>query len=121
MALRVRNFPTGADTDLGTTNTSPANTLLAASATLTRYMRGLKVTNSTAATVLTWNFGIGTAAVLTAANATWFTVTIQPGATFVHYWPGKGRRVDNQTVMGFASAAGVKLELSYDESDTLDA
>jgi hypothetical protein len=120
MALRARNLPTAADADLGTTNTSPANTLLAASSTLTRYARSLKVTNSSAS-VLTWNFGIGAAAVLTATNATWFGATLQPGATFTHYWGGKGRRFDNQTVMGFASAAGAKLELQYDESDTVDA
>jgi hypothetical protein len=121
MALRARNFPTGADTDLGSTNTSPANTLVATSAALTRYARSLKVTNSTTASTLTWNFGIGAAAVLTATNATWFGKSLAPGETFAHYWGGKGRPFINQTVMGFASAAGVKLEFAYDESDTIDA
>lgn len=120
MALSAQNFPTAGDADLGTTNTTPANTLVALSATLTRYARGLKVTN-TSGSVATWNFGIGTAAILTATNATWFAKSIQPGDTFSYYWGGKGRKFLNQTVMGFASAAGVKLELQYDQSDTTDA
>lgn len=120
MALRVRNFPSGVDADLQQTNTSPANSLLAASATLTRYARGLKVTNSTTGT-LQWSFGIGAAAVLTAVNATYFQKDILAKDTFTHYWSGKGRRFDNQVVMGFASAVGVKFELQYDESDALDA
>lgn len=122
MGLRVRNFPaaTAAVADLQTTNTTPANTLLAASATLTRYLRSIHVTNSTAG-VLTWNFGMGTAAILTAVNAEHFAQSLAPGATFDRYFGGKGRRFDNTTVMGFASAAGVKLTFVYDESDTVDA
>jgi hypothetical protein len=124
MALRARNFPTGVDADLQTANTTPQTTILAGSATLTRYLRSLKVTNSTAATVLTWSFGIGAAAIMTATNSTWFGKTINPGETFTHYWGGKGRRLDGVAtgnLLGFASAAGVKLEVQYDESDTLDA
>lgn len=117
--LRARNFPTSADADLGTTNTTPANTILAASSTLTRYVRSIKVTNSTTGTV-NFSFAIGTAAILTATNATWFQVDVAGKATFTHYWGGKGRRLDNQTIMAFASAAGLKLELQYDESDAVD-
>lgn len=123
MALRPRTFPAGADTDLQQANTTPQTTILAGSATLTRYLRSLKVTNSTAATTLTWSFGVGAAAIMTAVNSTWFGVTLLPGATFLHYWGGRGRRVDGATsnLLGFASAAGIKIEVQYDESDTLDA
>jgi hypothetical protein len=120
MALRARTFPTAALADLGATNTTPANTLVPASATLTRYLRSMHVTNSTAG-ALAWNFGIGTAAILTATNSMHFGQALAANATFDRYWGGKGHRVDNQTIMGFASAAGVKFELNYDESDALDA
>lgn len=127
MALRVRTLG-GSSTSgtpsqllpLGTVNTTPANNLLAASATLSRYLRSIKVVNSTA-TPATWNFGIGAAAVLTSANSEYFAQTIASNGEYTHYWGGKGRRVDNLTIMGFASAAGVNLTLNYDESDALDA
>jgi hypothetical protein len=127
MALRPRTLG-GSSTSgtpsallpLGTVNTSPANNLLAASATLTRYLRSIKVKNNTAGT-LTWNFGVGAAAVLTGTNAEYFSENILAAGEYIHYWGGRGRRVDNLVIMAFASGAGVNLTLNYDESDALDA
>lgn len=127
MALRAKSLG-GSSTSgtpsallpLGTANTTPANNLLAASSSVTRYLRSLHIVNVSGSTQ-TWNFGVGAAAVLTSTNSEFFGESILAGATFDRYWGGKGRRLDNQVIMGFASAAGVNLTLNYDESDTVDA
>jgi hypothetical protein len=104
--------------NLGTTNTSPANRILAASSSVARWIRGITVVNNGGAG--SWNFGVGTGAVLTAANSIWFGIPIAAGATFVHYFPGRGLRLNTPAtdeVMAFASAANMTLEVSYSEQD----
>lgn len=104
--------------NLTTTNTSPTNRILAASSTVTRWIRGITVVNNGSAG--TWNFAVGTGATLTAANSIWFGISIAAGATFVHYFPGRGLRLNTPAtdeIMAFASAANMTLEVSYDEQD----
>lgn len=104
--------------NLGTTNTSPANNILAASATVVRRVRGLTVVNNGTAT--NWSFGIGTGAALTAANSIWFQKTIAAGDTFVHFFPGRGRRLmtpATDVLMAFAAQANVSISVEYDEDD----
>lgn len=104
--------------NLGTTNTTPANNILAASSTVTRWIRGITVVNNGAAT--TWNFAVGTAAILTAANSIWFGVPIAANATFVHHFPGRGLRLNTpatDVIMAFAGAANVSLVTDYTEQD----
>lgn len=106
-----------ATTNLGTTNTTPANNLLAASSAVNRWVRGITVTNVSGG-ALTWNFGIGTAAIMTAANSLFFGKQLDAGAVFTHQFPGKGRRLmtpATDVIMGFASGAGIVLDISYDE------
>lgn len=106
--------------NLGTTNTSPANNILAASSTVTRYVRSILVVNNGTAT--TWNFGIGTGAALTAANSIWFGKAIAAGETFTYYWGGKGRKLNTpatDVIMAFAGQANVTLEVNYDEDAPL--
>jgi hypothetical protein len=103
--------------NLGTSNAA-APTILAASSTVTRYIRSLLVVNNGTAT--TWNFAIGTAAILTAANSIWFGKAIAAGETFTYYWGGKGSRLmvpATDVVMAFAGATNVTLEFDYDEID----
>lgn len=104
--------------NLGTTNTSPANNILAASSTVTRWIRGITVVNNGSAG--TFNFAVGTGATLTAANSIWFAQAIAAGATFVHYFPGRGLRLNTpatDVIMAFASAANMTLQVSYTEQD----
>jgi hypothetical protein len=117
MAILSKSTPTALGS-IGTVNTTPANTLLAASSTVTRWVRGITVVNGGTAT--TWNFGIGTAAILTAANSIWFGKTIAAGETFVHYFPGRGRRLmtpATDALIGFAGQANVSVSVEYDELD----
>lgn len=103
---------------INTFNLATANptTLLAASATVTRWIRGITLVNNGAAG--TWNFGATTTATLTAANAIWFGTAIGAGATFVHFFPGRGMRLGGTDIIaGFASAANMTLEVSYTEQD----
>ena len=119
MALLSKSVAT---VNLGTTNTTPANRLLAASATVGRWLRGVTVRNNSGGT-LTWNFAWGTGAILTAANSAWFGASISPTSTaiangFVYQWPGRGVRLaTTDEVMGFASGANVSMEFTYDELD----
>lgn len=104
--------------NLGVTNTTPANNILAASSTVTRWVRGITVVNNGGAG--SWNFAVGTAAILTAANSIWFGVPIAANATFVHYFPGRGLRLNtpaSDVIMAFASGANMTLEVSYTEQD----
>lgn len=104
--------------NLGTTNTSPANRILAASSTVTRWVRGITVVNNGSFT--NWSFSIGTGAVLTAANSLWFNIPIAAGATFIHNFPGRGARLNTPAtdeIMAFAGAANVTLEIEYTELD----
>lgn len=104
--------------NLGTTNTSPANNILAASSTVTRWIRGITVSNNGSAG--TFNFAVGTGATLTAANSIWFGTPIGANSTFVHYFPGKGLRLNTpatDVIMAFASAANMTLTVHYSEQD----
>lgn len=93
--------------------------LLAASATLTRYIRSLHITNDSGSTV-TWNLAF--AATATSAGPGIFGESIPANSRTDRYYGGKGKRLDNVAISGFASAAtSVSYEIVYDESDTLDA
>lgn len=98
--------------------------LLAASATLTRYVRSIHVTNDTAAT-RTWNLAF--AATATSAGPGVFGEALPSSASGQssradRYYGGQGKRLDNTAISGFADAAtSVSYEIIYDESDTLDA
>jgi hypothetical protein len=96
--------------------TANPTTLLAASSTVTRWIRGITIVNNGSAG--TWNFGATTTATLTAANAIWFGISIAAGATFVHFFPGRGLRLGGTDIIaGFASATNMSLSVHYTEQD----
>ena len=98
--------------------------LLAASASLTRYVRSIHVSNDSAAQ-RTWNLAF--AATATSAGPGIFGETLPPNTAGAasradRQYPGLGKRLDNVAISGFADAAtSVSYEIIYDESDTLDA
>lgn len=93
--------------------------LLAASSTLTRYVRSFHITNDTGASI-TWNLAF--AATATSAGPGVFGETILANARTDRYFGGKGFRLDNVAISGFASSAtSVSYQIVYDESDTADA
>jgi hypothetical protein len=93
--------------------------LLAASATTTRYVRSIHVTNNTGS-VLTWNLAF--AATATSAGPGIFGESIAANARTDRYYGGQGERLDNVAISGFASAAtSVSFEINYDENVALDA
>lgn len=93
--------------------------LLAASASLTRYVRSFHISNNSAS-ALTWNLAY--AATATSAGPGVFGETIPANSRTDRYYSGKGKRIDNVAIAGFASSAtSVSYEIVYDESDTLDA
>lgn len=101
--------------NLGTSNAA-APTILAASATVTRWIRGFVITNNGSAG--TWNLGFHTAAIMTAANSEWFGISIAAGATFTHFYPGRGLRLaGTDAIDAFASAANMSLSVNYTEQD----
>jgi hypothetical protein len=98
--------------------------LLAASSSVTRYIRSVHVANDTTAQH-TWNYAV--AATATVAGPGVFGEVLpantagQQSRSQIVYG-GKGRRVDNVALSGFADAASsVSYEINYDESDTVDA
>lgn len=100
--------------NLGTSNAA-APTLLAASATVTRWIRGFVITANAAGT---WNLGFHTAAIMTAANSDWFGISIAAGATFTHFFPGRGLRLlSTDAIDAFASVANMTLTVTYTEQD----
>lgn len=102
--------------NLGIVNTTPANRILAASATVTRWIRGITIVNNNSAG--SWNFAVAGGVILTAANSIWFGVPIAANATFVFYFPGAGLRLaTTDEIMAFASLANMSLEVSYRELD----
>lgn len=98
--------------------------LLAASSTLTRYVRSVHVSNDSASSV-TWNLAY--AATATSAGPGIFAEALSANTTGAssradRYYGGAGKRIDNIAISGFASAAtAVSYEIIYDESDVLDA
>jgi hypothetical protein len=98
--------------------------LLAASASLTRYVRSIHITNDSAA-LQTWSLAF--AATATSNGPGVFAETIQPNTAgpasrAEKHYPAGGKRLDNTAISGFAlTAASVSYEVIYDESDTLDA
>lgn len=93
--------------------------LLAASATLTRYVRSIHVSNNSGG-ALTWNLAY--AATATSAGPGIFGESLPANSRADRYYSGKGKRIDNVAISGFASSAtAVSYEIVYDESDTLDA
>lgn len=98
--------------------------LLAASSTLTRYVRSILVINDTNAQ-RTWNYAF--AATSTSAGPGVFgevlpANTAGPASRAMIQFGGKGARLDNVAISGFAdTATAVSYEINYDESDTNDA
>jgi hypothetical protein len=93
--------------------------LLAASAALTRYVRSVHVSNDSAG-ALTWNLAF--AATATSAGPGIFGESIPANSRADRYFGGKGFRLDNVAISGFASGAtSVSYQIVYDESDTVDA
>ena len=98
--------------------------LLAGSATKTRYVRSILVINDTNAQ-RTWNYAF--AATATSAGPGVFGEVLPantggPASRAVIPFGGKGSRLDNVAISGFADAAtSVSYDINYDESDTLDA
>lgn len=98
--------------------------LLAASSSVTRYVRSIHITNDTNAQ-RTWNLAY--AATATSAGPGVFGETLpantngQSSRSSIVYG-GRGHRLDNVAISGFAdSATSVSYEIIYDESDTVDA
>lgn len=93
--------------------------LLAASATLTRYVRSIHVTNNSSSEI-TWNLAF--AATATSAGPGVFAERLPANSRTDRHYGGKGKRIDNVAIAGFASSASsTSYEIVYDESDTLDA
>lgn len=89
---------------------------LTASTTVTRYIRAIHVTNNSASAV-TWNLAF--AATATSAGPGVFGEALAANSRAAPiYFGGKGERLDNVAVSGFASAAtAVTFEIIYDEVD----
>lgn len=98
--------------------------LLAASSAVTRYVRSVHISNDTTAQ-RTWNLAY--AATATSAGPGIFGETLPPNTSGPasradRVYGGKGHRLDNVAIAGFADAAtSVSYEINYDESDTVDA
>lgn len=93
--------------------------LLAASSAATRYVRAIHVSNDTSSTQ-TWNLAF--AATATAAGPGVFGEQLLPNGRTDRYFGGKGFRLDNVAISGFAgNATSVTYQIVYDESDTVDA
>jgi hypothetical protein len=106
------------------TNTTPTNRILAPSALINRFFRGIYVTNTTGA-IITLNVAIGVAAILTAANsdvAFGFSVPANAASFPVAQYGGQGRRAlgvgSLNEVMAFGSGLGLTLTVIYAD-DTL--
>lgn len=98
--------------------------LLAASSSVTRYIRSVHLTNnSTSARSVNLAF----AATATSAGPGIFGEALPPNSLGAssrldRYYGGAGKRLDNVAISGFADAAtSVSYEIIYDESDTVDA
>ena len=117
MALRRRSV----SVIIASTTASAPTTLLAASSTLTRYIRSIHIANNDTS-ARTWNLEYG-AATLTAANSEVFGESVAANSrAYPIYYGGGGRRLDNVAISAFASAASVLMaDIVYDESDTVDA
>ncbi len=109
---------------VGTTATSTANRILAASSAVNRWIRGIYATNSTGSAI-TLNVGIGAAATLSSSNAdVAFGASIPANAASypVAQYAGQGRRAIGagslNEIMAFASGAGLTLTVVYAD-DTL--
>ena len=109
---------------VGTTATSPANRVLAASATVNRYVKGIYATNTTASAIAL-NFGVGAAATLSAANADMafgFSVPANAANYPVAQFASPGRKAlgvgSLNEFMSFAAGAGLILNVLYSD-DTL--
>lgn len=93
--------------------------LLAGSASVTRYIRSIHISNDNAASQ-TWNLAF--AATATSAGPGIFGATVAGNGTFDRYFGGAGFRLDNVALSGFAqTATAVSYQIVYDESDTTDA
>lgn len=96
--------------------------LLAASSTVTRYVRAWHVSNNTSSAR---TFNIAFAATATSSGPGVFGEALPANSAGAssradrYYTPG--HRLDNVAISGFADAAGVSYEIEYDESDTVDA
>ena len=109
---------------VGTTNTTPANNILAANTAVNRFIRGIYATNTTGAGI-TLNVGIGVAAIISASNAdVAFGVTIPANASSypVAQFGGRGRRAlgsgSANAIFATGGGAGITLTVIY-EDDTL--
>lgn len=117
MALRRRSTTVV----IASVSASAPTTLLAASSTLTRYIRSIHANNGDTS-ARQWSLEFG-AATLTALNSEPFGETI-PASSRANpiYFGGGGRRLDNTAISAFASVANVvSVDIVYDESDTVDA
>jgi hypothetical protein len=98
--------------------------LLAGSSTKTRYVRSALFINNTNAQR---TFNYAHAATATSAGPGVFgevlpANTSGPASRAMLQFGGKGARLDNVAISGFADAAtSVTYEINYDESDTVDA
>lgn len=98
--------------------------LLAASATLTRYVRSIHITNDTAA-AQQWSLAFASTATSSGPGVYQEALppnTAGPASRADKHYPAGGKRLDNTAISGFAlTAASVSYEIIYDESDTADA
>lgn len=110
---------------VGTTATSTANRVLAANSAVTRWIRGVYVTNTSAASI-DLSVGVGAAATLSASNADIASAapipakaTNYPIGQFVGQGLKKVGAGSANEIMAFASATGLFLHVVYsDESVT---
>lgn len=98
--------------------------LLPASATLTRYVRSMHYSNNTNAE-RTFNYAYAPTATNLGPGVFGERLppnTSGPASRAVIQYGGRGHRLDNTPLSGFAdTATSVSYEINYDESDTLDA
>lgn len=106
---------------VGTTNTTPANRILAADATVNRYLRGVYATNTTGAAI-TLTVGMGAAAILSSANSNLASGTSVPANASCYpiaQFAGDGLRGVGvgslNEIMAIASGAGLLLNAVYSD------
>lgn len=100
------------------TNADATVTGLAASATITRYIRAVHAVNATASPA-TINFGIGATLTGPAGADIWGeTIAANSRMTNPLHFGGAGKRVDNTNVRAFSNTnTAVNVTINYDEVD----
>lgn len=109
---------------VGTTNTTPANRILQADATVNRYVRGVYATNTTGAAIAL-TAGMGAAAILSSSNsnlASGSSIPANASCYPVAQFAGDGLRGlgvgSLNEIMAIGAGAGLILNVVYSDFST---